>query len=270
MNSVINMKKIISLLFVVIILIVLSMPSFAANEVMFSASDCEVFAGDEFTVDIFISDNSLLSSATILVQYNEKNLQFLDLSVGYIVEAGEKAVTYKNVKSNNGNSYVQIDYADYSATLTSAGKFLSLTFAANDNAVGKTEIKLVASGGKFTSANGAFTPKFKNGKINIINNTPVTNATSNPANVTENTTVGASETVSTEASSTSSITTSEESLAATEPNTNGNNSKEETDSTDKLIIGVAVITVFAVAIFVIATNNSQKPTKKRKKKKSKR
>ena len=108
------------------------------------------------------------------------------------------------------------------------------------------------------------------GKINIINNTPVTNVTSNPANVTENTTVGASETVSTEASSTSSITTSEESLAATEPNTNGNNSKEETDSTDKLIIGVAVITVFAVAIFVIATNNSQKPTKKRKKKKSKR
>ena len=120
------MKKFISVFLAFFMLILAAVPSFAAKSVKFTASDSEVFAGDEFTVDIFISDYSRLKSATLIVEYNEKAVQFLDLDIGAIVTAGSKAVSFKDIK-NSGKSYIQIDYKDSSASLSSAGKFLSLT-----------------------------------------------------------------------------------------------------------------------------------------------
>lgn len=268
------MKKFISVLLALFMLAVSSVPSFAAKSVKFTASDSEVFAGDEFTVDIFVSDYSRLKSATLIVEYDEKSVQFLDLNIGAIVTAGSKAVSFKDVK-NSGKSYIQIDYNDSSASLSSAGKFLSLTFVANDTAIGKTDIKLSASGNKINVASGSVTPEFKNGKINIINNEPVSSTKPVP---------------SSEESSSSDPTASEDPLnsqnavqnsvqnSAESPsqNTNSisasdkNKDKDKDNNNTYLIIAAAVITVVIIIAVMFDSNGKGTGKSRKKKRKNKR
>lgn len=269
MNSVIDMKKITSILLVLFMFAFSALPSFAEKSIELSVSDNEVFAGDEFTVDIFISDYSQLKTATLIVEYDEKAVKFINLSVGAIVTAGSKAVTYKNI-NNAGNSYVQIEYKDSSGSLSSAGKFLSLTFVASDNAVGEIDIKLSASGNKISTVTGSVTPELKNGKVNIINNNPVvTEKTSTEPEESSSDIPTDSDTSSSTESTVQDVTESSAQIESSSSTTAENTNKDDADNekrNDYLIIAVAVILAVLVAVIIVLNSNKTAKTKKRKSK----
>lgn len=262
------MKKLISLLLALIAVIFTAVPSYAAKSVKFTASDCEVFTGDEFTVDIFISDYSLLKSATLLVEYDKKAMQFLNLNIGAIVTAGSNAVSYKDV--NNANkSYVQIDYKDSSASLSTAGKFLSLTFVANDTAAGGTTVKLSVRGNKITVSSGSVTPEFKNGKINIINNNPVTELKPEPSSEDVS-----SAPVSSENAENPQNTAPKPSESKPQ-NTNNSDIKPDKDKAESkkathIAVLAVIITVIVICVLLFGSNSKSNTKSKKKKKRKKR
>lgn len=261
------MKKIISVLLVFVISAVFVLPSFAAQSIKFTVSDSEVFAGDEFTVDIFISDYSQLKSATLLVEYDKNSMQFLDLNVGAIVTAGSNAVSFKNMQ-NGSKSYIQIDYNDSSASLSSAGKFLSLTFVAGDTAVGEKDVKLSVSGNKITAKTGTVTPEFDNGKIKIINNSPVTDSKTEPSSV-ESTVSESSAPENTENVQNTAQNTAENPSENKIENSsdNKNNNKEKTNK--RIIVGSVVTAIIVIAAMLCETKGNKGKRKKNKSKKRK-
>lgn len=255
------MKKIISVLLVFVMSAVFALPSFAAKNVKFTVSDSEVFAGDEFTVDIFISDYSKLKSATFLVEYDKNAMQFLDLNVGAIVTAGSNAVSFKDVQ-NGSKSYIQIDYNDSSASLSSAGKFLSLTFVAGDTAVGEKDVKLSVSGNKVTVKTGSVTPEFDNGKIKIINNSPVTDSKTDPSSE-ESTASEASAPENTENVQNTAENPSENKMENSSADKNSNEEK-----TNKRIIAGSVVTAIIVIAAMLFETKGNKGRRKKKSRKS--
>lgn len=261
------MKKLISIFFVFVISAVFVFPSFAAQSIKFTVSDSEVFAGDEFTVDIFISDYSQLKSATLLVEYDKNSMQFLDLNVGAIVTAGSNAVSFKDIQ-NVGKSYIQIDYNDSSASLSSAGKFISLTFVAGDTAVGEKDVKMSVSGNKVTVKTGTVTPEFKNGKIKIINNNPVTDSKTEPSSV-ESTASESSAPENTENVQNTPQNTSENPSESKIENSSAdkNNSKENTNK--RIIVGSVVTAIIVIAAMLCETKGNKGKRKKNKSKKRK-
>lgn len=258
-----DMKKIISVLLVFVISAVFVLPSFAAKNVKFTVSDSEVFAGDEFTVDIFISDYSQLKSATLLVEYDKSSMQFLDLNVGTIVTAGSNAVSFKNVQ-NGSKSYIQIDYNDSYASLSSAGKFLSLTFVAGDTAVGEKNIKLSVSGNKVTVKTGTLIPEFKNGKIKIINNSPVTDSKTESSSE-ESTASEASASEHTENVQNTVENPSENKMENS--SADKNNNEEKTNK--RIIVGSVVTAIIVIAAMLCETKGNKGKRKKNKSKKRK-
>lgn len=266
------MKKLISVLLALFMLAFSVLPSFAAKSVKFTASDSEVFAGDEFTVDIFISDYSRLKSATLIVEYDEKAVQFLDLNIGAIVTVGSKAVSFKDVK-NADKAYIQIDYKDSSASLSSAGKFISLTFVANDTAAGKTDIKLSVSGNKISVSSGSVTPEFQNGKINIINNEPViTSSTALTSEESSSSEPAASENPS---SSQNAVQNSAQNSDVPSSQNSDSNSTASDKTKEKRKNGFAVVAVVITVVVICAVmfgsngNVKKRPVKRKRKKKRK-
>lgn len=262
------MKKFLSVIIALLLTVLAALPSFAAKSVKFTASDCETFAGDEFTVDIFISDYSQLKSATLIVEYDKNAAQFLDLNVGAIVTSGNKAVSFKDVNNSN-KSYVQIDYKDSSASLSSAGKFLSLTFVSKDNAAGKTDIKLSVSGNKIATKAGSLIPELKNGKINIINNNPVTESTAEPTSQESSASEASVPEKSESSHSTPKNTSSVSSLQNTPENTTvDNNNKKKTNM--RVAIGAVVTAVILIAAMLFETGSRNGKRKKKSGKSKKR
>lgn len=259
------MKKFISLFLVFVISTVLALPSFAAKSIKFTVSDSEVFAGDEFTVDIFISDYSQLKSATLLVEYDKNAMQFLDLNVGSIVTAGSDAVSFKDVQ-NSSKSYIQIDYNDSSASLSTAGKFVSITFVASDTAVGEKDIMLSVSGNKAISKTGTVTPEFDNGKINIINNNPVTESNTESSSV-ESTASESSVSENTENVQNTSQNITENSTKNIDENSSADKNDEE--SQKRIIIGSVVTAIIVIAAILFETKCNKGKHKKNKSKKRK-
>lgn len=254
------MRKIISIILAILIVASWSVTSFAESNITFTASNCEVFAGEEFNVDVFINDNSLLKSAVLEVYYNSKNLQFLDLEIGFIVE-NSNAITYQNITNNSANSYIKIAYNDSSASLSSGGKFVSIKFVAKDEAVGNNDIKLVANGGTFTSANGTVTPILKNGKVNVINNVTVTHTTY--TTLPEESTSETNSSIELENSATVTEITYTETVTATEEDSNKLESKKNTTT---IIIVLAILVAIAVVYFYTSNSNSKKKRRKKRRK----
>ncbi len=262
MKNIITTKKITSFFLAALIIFTFSFNVFAAKTVTFTTYNAEVFAGDEFSVDIFVSDNSLMKTATLIVSYDERQVTFLDLNVGAIAASGSDAVSFKDVKGSSGDSFVQIEYNDSSASLSSAGKLFSLTFAATDSAKGQTEIKLSANGDKIDTLSGAVTPKFNNCEINIINNSV------SPSSETTPSAEESSSDVSESAQESSSQNTAQ---STTEPTTQ--NSQTVGGKNEKKSIGTAVFAALAViavvAVLLVSFDLNGKNKKKRKNKRKK-
>lgn len=265
MENIKTTKKITALFLAALIIFAFSFNVFAAKTVTFTTYNAEVFAGDEFSVDIFVSDNSLMKTATLIVSYDERQMTFLDLNVGAIAASGSDAVSFKDVKGTSGDSFVQIEYNDPSASLSSAGKLFSLTFAATDSAKGQTNIKLSAKGDKIDTLSGAVTPKFNNSEINIINNSV------SPSSETTPPTEESSSDVSESAQESSTQNTAQSTTEPTTQNSQNVGGKNEKRSSSAAVFAVlAVIAVIAVLLVSLDLNGKNKKKRKNKRKKKSR
>lgn len=258
------MKKFLSILMSIFLLLLSTFACFAANNVTFSVPSIETFAGDELMVDVFISDDSFLKSATISVHFDGSKLYFLDLYIGSIVPGGDNTLTYKKLGSG-ANSYIQIEYNDKSSSLSSAGKFVTLLFTAMDEAAGKSEIKLSVNSGAVTTKNSTVKPTFENGEINIINNTPVIPSSSvssseEPESMSDDVSQGNALTQSlTEAQQSAAVNNVVSAGAANEKVKNINSSKSTF-----IIITFIVLVVLAVLIFILNGALGKKNARKKK------
>lgn len=132
------MKKMIYLISVIFILISLfSIPSFAENKVQLSLTNETVYAGEEFKLNLFISDNSKMSGAVIDINYDKNMLEFVSATQGTILDANAN-ISIKNIDGDS--SKVRFTYLSPSSSVTSEGVLMTITFKALDNATGNTDL----------------------------------------------------------------------------------------------------------------------------------
>lgn len=145
------MKKIFSLFFSVMILLdMLSFACVAANKVELKLTSEKVYAGDEFTLNLFISDNSQMSGAVIDLLYDSDKLQYVSADPGGILDPSAN-ISIRNIDGENPS--VRFTYLAPSSSVTSAGVLFTVKFKALDSASGSTEIKIsVPNAGDFITA----------------------------------------------------------------------------------------------------------------------
>ena len=171
---VIKMKKTISVILTVLILLsmLLTILVSAKNPVELKLTDVTVYAGDEFEMKLFISDNSQLSGAVIDLQYDATKLEFVSGEAGQIIDKG--AMVSINASSKQSiNESVRFTYLSPNLAVTSEGILFSVKFKALPNAEGESDIKIsIPSAGDFVNADAeklAYT--IKNSTVKIINTT---------------------------------------------------------------------------------------------------
>lgn len=146
------MKKIFSTILAVIMLLnVLIFACAAANTVELRLTSEKVYAGDEFNLNLFISDNSQMSGAVIDLLYDRDKLEYISAEPGAILDENAN-ISIKNISGNNPS--VRFTYLAPSSSVTSAGVILTVKFKALSNASGTTQIKIsIPNAGDFVSSN---------------------------------------------------------------------------------------------------------------------
>ncbi len=235
---VIKMKKVISVILTVLIfsLTLLAIPTFAKNPVELRLNDTTVYAGDEFELKLYISDNSQLSGAVIDIKYDADMLEFISAENGAILDKSAN-VSVKDFKGDK--SYIRFTYMSPSSSITSEGVLVTLTFKVLDNAVGETGVDIsIPYAGDFVNSNlEKLSYVCENSTLKIINTTFVETETSEITSETSN-----------ESSSVTDISTE----TTTElPIEDDHNEKEDNL---KIVIGLFVagcVIIIAVIVYVV-------------------
>lgn len=228
------MKKI-TVLFLSILMIFLT--ASAKDIVELKLTDVTVYAGDEFEVKLYISDNSQLSGAVIDLEYDSDKLEFVSAEKGAIIDANA-IVSIKNTSKNENYKYIRFTYLSPDSAITSDGILLSVKFKAVADAEGNSSINLsIPSAGDFVNFNAEKLPfAIENSTIKIINTTL--------NDITEN------------EESSSKFSTTTEPIESTEyatDSTNDNNQNSDENEYDKIVIGLFVaggLIIFGVVIYI--------------------
>lgn len=236
------MKKTISVILTVI-LIALNFitPVMAKSLVELELTDATVYAGDEFEVKVFISDNSKLSGAVIDMQYDTEKLEFISAEQGAIID--ENAMV--SIKNNTVNKIIKFTYMAPDSSITSEGILFTVKFKALPNAEGKSEIKIsIPNAGDFVNADlDKLDYTVKNSTIKIIN---TTYESTEPIN---------------ESSSTETDLTISETTDITEAPTGENHKENDTDNENlKLVIGLFTaggIIILGVIIYLVVSKRKK-------------
>ncbi len=146
------MKKAISITLTLFILILsVSCIAFAETPVEISIQDEKVYAGDEFTVNVFISDNSQLSGAVIDVNYDDEKLEFVSAKEGGILDP-KANISIRNL--TNDKSYVRFTYMSASSSILTKGILFSVTFKVKETAKDKTALEItIPNAADFVNSN---------------------------------------------------------------------------------------------------------------------
>ncbi len=234
------MKKIIStFLTLTIIILSFSVSVFAQEPVSLSIQNEKVYAGDEFTVNVYISDNSQVSGAVIDINYDKDMLEFISAKEGGILDT-KGNISIRNIK--NDKSYVRFAYMSGSSSIDTEGILFTVTFKALETAKGKTNLEItIPNPADFVNNNlEKIEYKVENAEISILENISI--------ETTESTTAEST----TEEEITSDIIESETIESTTDNadennNTNGDNSK--TLMIVLLLVGLALI-CFGIAFII--------------------
>lgn len=240
------MKKVFSIILtVVLIASVFCISCFADSPVKLSLNSetDSVYAGDEFTVKLMISDNSKMSGAAIDINYDKTKLEYVSSSFGGILDDSAT----KSVKNINGDkAKVRFTYLSPSSSVTSQGVLVTVKFKALENASGKTDLTIsVPNPGDFVSQDLtrlAYT--VENAKISII------------GSPTETESASQSETETQPVESTTAETT-------TKPVEN--NDTDDDNDINKTIIVVVIVGVVILLAVALLTRKPKSKKKKRKK-----
>lgn len=178
------MKKIMIFVFCIVLLSsFLSFFSFAEKPVDLTLSGDTVYAGDEITLNLYVSDNSQISGAVIDLNYDKTKLEFISASEGAILDA-KAQISIRPLK--NGN--IRFAYMSPSSSIISEGVLFSVTFKALEDAVGKTEVSVsIPNPGDFVSSDLTKLPfNIKNASVNIVNHQTGESVTEETAENTTN------------------------------------------------------------------------------------
>lgn len=239
------MKKVFSIfLAIMLIASVFSISCFAENPVklQLNSETDTVYAGDEFTVKLMISDNSKMSGAAIDINYDKNKLEYVSGSFGGILDDSAT----KSIKNISGNkSKVRFTYLAPSSSVTSQGVLVTVKFKALENASGKTDLTIsVPNPGDFVSQDlTRLSYTVENAKINII------------GSATEIESISQSETETQPIESSTAETT-------TKPVENN-----DTDDDKDMSKTIIVVVVAGVAILLAVVLLTRKPKSKKKKRK---
>ena len=231
---------------VTLMLTMFSVISFAADKVELSIKSETVYAGDEFTVSLYISDNSKMSGAVIDVNYDEGVLEYVSSKSGAILDENAN-ISIKNI--TDANSKVRFTYLSPNSSVTSSGVLMSITFRALENASGTTDLKIsIPYPADFVTKDMTkISYEVNNSVVKIINNS-----------VSEN----SDETTSLTESTTIEETTSEtQTEAQTEPTTNENiQNKDNGDNNEDAVIIVMLVVgaLLLVGGVIVLVKNKKK------------
>lgn len=222
---VIYMKKTISVFITVLILLLtlLNVTTFAKDIVQLKLTDATVYAGDEFILKLFISDNSELSGAVIDFTYDSNLLEFISADKGTILDESASI----NIKNFDEKSFVRFTYMSPSSSISSAGILVSIKFKALESAEGRTLVKIsIPNAGDFVNSElEKISYTVENSNVRIINSTH-----------TETTEVSTSETLTESETSVTEILSKTETTTELVPEQNDN----QNDDNTKVVIGLFV------------------------------
>lgn len=242
------MKKIVSAILTVLIVIstFLTVPVFAREDVELKLTDATVYAGDEFEVKLFISDNSQLSGAVIDLAYDGAMLEFISAEKGAILD--KNAMTsIKEFSKKSIYKYVRFTYMAPSSSITSEGILFSVKFKALETVEGQTTVKIsIPNAGDFVNSDlDKLSYTVDDSTIKIINTTyenaetPVENSsTENDTSITE-----------------TNISTTE---STTESNQDANENKDNDNL--KLVIGLFTaggVIIIGVIVYLIVSKKKK-------------
>ncbi len=237
------MKKIISIILSLIILtFYLATCVYAEDPVIISIQDEKVYAGDEFTVNIFISDNSQMSGAVIDINYDKEKLEFISAKEGAILDS-KGNISIRNV--NKDNSYVRFAYMSGSSSVTAEGIIFSITFKALETASGKTNLEvIIPNAADFVNSDlEKLSYTVDNSEITILDNISIE--------------------TSTEPTSTESTSVTETTDIAPSDTTTNNDvlQNDNNDGNDIVLMVVLVLIGIALICFGIVVANKKKNNK---------
>ncbi|MBQ8765579.1 MAG: hypothetical protein IJZ16_02130 [Clostridia bacterium] len=228
------MKNFFSVIISIIILsLSFSFTAFANDPVLLSIQDEKVYAGDTFTVNVFISYDSQMSGAVIDVNYDSKMLEFISAKEGGILDSSA-TISIKNIK--NKKSFVRFAYMSGASSVTMDGIIFSITFKALESASGNTKLDITIPNPKdFVNENlEVIDYTVDNAEISVLNNISIE--------------------VPTEEQSSESTTLPEpEETQSTETTTNNIiDDTEEKDNNDYTIIIILLLIGIALVCFGVA------------------
>lgn len=145
-NTVIKMKKIFSVFTVALFIFsFLCITSNAADPVTLTlkSETRTVYAGDDFSVDLLISDYSKLSGAVIDINFDKSQLEYVSGNFGGILDVVTEStnISLKKIENDEKNC-IRFTYLSPTTAITSQGILLSLKFHAKENASGNAKITL--------------------------------------------------------------------------------------------------------------------------------
>ena len=244
------MKKFFSIAIIVIMLLsVFSVICTAANSVELKLTSEKVYAGDEFDLNLFISDNSQMSGAVIDLLYDSDKLEYVSAEPGAILDTNAN-INVRNIDGENPS--VRFTYLSPSSSVTSAGVILTVKFKALSGASGTTKIEIsVPNAGDFVTAD------LENISYTVVNSTVEIIGTGNTAEIPSKEAVSEESTESqsieeTESNTETQAPTETEELS-TELPTQNNDSIKTGSSTNWIAVTVFVAVAIFVVVAIIAT-----------------
>ncbi len=237
---VINMKKIISLVLILILLFQFSLLAFANNEVTLTVTGESVYVGEEFKIQLLISDNSRMSGAVIDINYDSRMLEYISAEEGAILDSNAN-ISIKKIDEDS--SKIRFTYLAPNSSVTSEGVIMILTFKAMPSATGETDLTLsIPSAGDFVTEDmEKISYKLVNSKIKI------TNTSVEASSETESTSESATESTLTEESA---------SQQTTEPQENNYN-KANNDLLPMIILFVIGLAAIAIGVIMLISTKKK-------------
>ena len=98
-----------------------------------------MYAGDEITLNLYVSGNSDISGATIDINYDATKLEFVSAKEGAILDS-KANISIRNMKKDS--NYVRFTYLSTSSSIISEGILMSVTFKALESASGETDLTI--------------------------------------------------------------------------------------------------------------------------------
>ena len=239
---VIKMKRIISMMLTIFVLLAVIIPVSAKSTVELKVTDATVYAGEEFELKVFISDNSKLSGAVIDLEYDASKLEYVSAEKGAIIDE-DAMISIKNTPNN-----VRFTYLSPDSAIASEGILFSVKFKALENAEGESSVKItIPSAGDFVSENLEKLPyTVKNSTVKIINNTVVNTESTTESTSVENTDLPSNQ--------------DDKSTAENTTDNNQNNNNDGNGDNVKIVIGLVVaglILIFGAVIYLIISKKKR-------------